>query len=88
MNVSQEHEFSDTSGHAQRKRLLEWLQVAPIDTLTARSELNVMHPAARIQELRAQGHNIITHRAASYDEKGFRHSNCAVYYLSPSREAA
>ena len=43
----------DSSGHAQRKRLLDHMhQHGFITTITARSDLDVMHPAARIQELR------------------------------------
>lgn len=38
--------------YAQRKRLLERLQVSPLDTLQARIELDILHPAARIMELR------------------------------------
>jgi hypothetical protein len=85
---SRKTDLGDMSGPAQRLRLLERLQAGPVDTLTARQELNVMHPAARIQELRELGYNIITHRAPLYDEKGFRHSSCAIYYLSTNREAA
>ena len=44
--------IDDISASSQRVRLLERLQLGPIDTITARVELNVLHPAARIQELR------------------------------------
>lgn len=40
---------------AQRKRILDYLHTQPLDTLTARKELDVMHPAARVMELRKQG---------------------------------
>jgi len=50
-----------TDAASQRKRVLEWLQSSPLTTLQARLELDVFHPAARVQELREQGHNIVTH---------------------------
>lgn len=45
---------------AQRKRILEFLRVRPLDTLTARKVLDVMHPAARVMELRKRGWEIQT----------------------------
>ena len=50
-----------TDTNSQRQRLLTWLLTGPISTLQARKELDIFHPAARIQELRDQGHKIITH---------------------------
>ena len=55
-----EHKFSTDSNH-QRAVLLAWLQTATITTLQARQELDIFHPAARIQELRGLGHKIDTH---------------------------
>jgi len=46
---------------SQRNRILERLKIKPLTTFQARSELDVMHPAARVQELKAQGNNICTH---------------------------
>lgn len=45
---------------AQRKRILAYLHTKPLDTLSARKELDVMHPAARVMELRNQGIEIKT----------------------------
>ncbi|WP_235590292.1 helix-turn-helix domain-containing protein [Nitrosomonas ureae] len=45
---------------AQRKRILAYLHTKPLDTLDARKELDVMHPAARVMELRNQGIGIKT----------------------------
>ena len=39
------------SAVAQRKRILDFLHIQPLDTLTARKELDIMHPAARVMEL-------------------------------------
>jgi len=55
---------------SQRNRILEWLKSGPLTTLQARSELDVMHPSARIMELKAQGHNIHTHRESVDSGKG------------------
>ncbi len=50
--------FNSTA--AQRNRILDFLRVRPLDTLTARKELDVMHPAARVMELRKRGFRIKT----------------------------
>ena len=46
------------SSQAQRQRILDYLQHHPLDTLTARQELDVMHPGGRVEELRRRGHDI------------------------------
>jgi hypothetical protein len=51
---------NSNSAHAQRQRLLERLKISPIDTVTARQELDILCPAARVLELRKRGHNIET----------------------------
>ena len=73
--------IDDTSASSQRVRLLERLQLGPVDTITARTELNVLHPAARVQELREAGHHIVTHRSRLEDAQGPSHAGVAVYYL-------
>jgi len=66
-----------TSTASQCARLLAYLQISSITTLQARSELDIMHPAQRVKELKDDGHNIVTcwttgwtgkaaHRIASY----------------------
>lgn len=68
---------SSNRSASQRTRILDYLRTKPLTTLAARSELDIMHPAARVQELKESGHNIITywktinteqgkHRVASY----------------------
>lgn len=73
--------IDDISASSQRVRLLERLQLGPVDTITARVELNVLHPAARIQELRESGHPIFTHRQTIHDDQGRPHRGCAVYVM-------
>ena len=65
---------------AQRRRLLHELERRPISTLQARTELDIFHPAARVQELRELGYKIHTHRRTIETDKG-RHSKVAEYVL-------
>ncbi len=56
MNAS---DYSNTAA-SQRRRIIEFLHIRPLDTLTARKELDIMHPAARVMELRNRGEKIKT----------------------------
>ncbi len=44
----------------QRNRILTRLGQGPLTTLEARQQLDILHPAARVMELRNRGHNIET----------------------------
>jgi hypothetical protein len=72
---------NDTSLGAQRQRLLSHLRHDSIDTITARRELNIMHPAMRVKELREAGHNIATIRVDRHDTEGRKHRQVALYVL-------
>ena len=72
----------DNSSQSQRLRLLESLKVAPVDTITARRELDVMHPAARFQELKQRGNLIDTVRVGRASDCGKVH-RVALYVLLP-----
>lgn len=76
----------NTSSSAQRARLLARLQLGPVDTLTARSELNILMPAARIKELKERGHPIRAQRINMTDEQGRTHHGIALYYLTQTGE--
>ena len=76
--------LNNTSADAQRTRLLTRLQAGPADTITARSALNIMMPAARVKELRDRGHDIRRHLITLTDEQGRPHHGIALYYLSTS----
>lgn len=78
----------NTSANAQRARLLERLRHGPIDTITARRELNTLMPAARIKELRDEGHRIITARITLVDEDGRTHHGIALYALVTDQAGA
>jgi hypothetical protein len=67
----------------QRAALLQWLQAHErITTLQARNELGIMHPAARIQELREAGHNIATYWQWGTDATGRQHKQGLYVLLS------
>jgi hypothetical protein len=51
---------NSNSAQAQRQRLLERLRIDSVDTLTARCDLDILHPAARAMELRKRGYQIKT----------------------------
>ncbi len=74
--------LDNTTTEAQRKRLLEWLtDNGSVNTMFARDQLNLMMPAARIKELREQGHQIRTERVIINDRDGRPHSRVACYVL-------
>ena len=70
------------SAHAQRQRLLERLKISPIDTVTARHELDILCPAARVLELRRRGHEIETVWIERQTDCGKVH-RVALYVLKP-----
>ncbi|VVM99083.1 helix-turn-helix domain-containing protein [Pseudomonas fluorescens] len=83
--------LDNTSGSAQRRRLLDWMRSnGPIDTMAARRDLNILMPAARIKELKDQGYTFHTQRVTITDEQGRAHSSIALYTLigEPTRRAA
>lgn len=72
----QHSHFNDV--YSQRQAILDWLHHSPLTTLEARSELGIMPPAARVQELREQGFNIVTHRTIAADGKRTHRVACYV----------
>ncbi|GGC73322.1 helix-turn-helix domain-containing protein [Marinobacter halophilus] len=69
------------SAAAQRARILDYLQNhRALTTLQARHLLNVMHPAARVMELRDGGYKIITKWRKDADSEGRLH-RVAEYVL-------
>jgi hypothetical protein len=77
----QPQSITDTSTAAQRMRLLAHLRHAAISTIDARRDLNIMMPAARVKELREEGHRIVTVRISRADTEGRQHHNVALYTL-------
>ena len=86
MNL-QTAEHENNSAYIQRARIHEALRRRSLTTLEARRELDVMHPAARVMELRKQGYEINTiwtvdltaegnpHRVAKYLLRGERRNS-------------
>ena len=73
---------------AQRARIRSWLRKhRRLTTLEARSLLDVMHPAARIQELRKEGVNIVTHWRTDTTPEGRPH-RVAEYVLRTRKSPA
>ena len=72
----------NTSANAQCSRLLERLQLDPTDTLTARRELNILMPTARIKELKERGHCTHAPRISLTGDQGRPHNDIALYYLT------
>ena len=70
------------SAQDQRKRLLDYLRTyGAVDTITARRELDILMPAARLHELRHRfGHHIDTVRTKQPTECGKLHT-VAKYVL-------
>lgn len=75
--------YADLSAAAQRARLLDALRCAPVTTLEARRNLDVLHPAMRVCELRKDGYQIDTIRIQQETDGGVAH-NVAKYVLLPT----
>lgn len=78
----------DYSISQQQERTLQALREAPQSTFSLRSQFNIMHPGARIQELRDMGYRIDTIRQTSVDDYGRKHPAVAVYVLVEGRKCA
>lgn len=68
------------SASAQRSRLLAALIRGPVSTLKARREYDILHPAARVQELRDRGHLIDTVRIDDVTAEGNVHRVALYLY--------
>ena len=79
-NISQSNNNSN-SVEAQRDRILSYLRRgAGMSTIDARHLLDVLHPAARVMELRDHGFNIQTVWQRQETPEGGRH-RVALYFL-------
>lgn len=77
---------TNISAGEQQRRVLDALREAPQSTFDLRSRYNVMHPGARIQELREMGYDIDTIRQARIDDYGRKHPGVALYVLLGERK--
>lgn len=71
---------NDNSASAQRSRLLAALHKGPVSTLKARREYDILHPAARVLELRARGHLIDTVPTDDFTSEGKPHRVALYLY--------
>lgn len=71
----------NTSAGNQRAITLLAIYDSPKSTIELRHDFGIMHPAARIQELRDMGHQIITLRINEMTPDGIRHKAVAKYIL-------
>ena len=78
-NTSNEY---DNSISTQCTRVLKWLQNGEqLSTFELRIR-GIMHPGGRINDLRNQGHRIITHRTWERDNNGIEHLFAKYILLS------
>jgi glucose-6-phosphate-specific signal transduction histidine kinase len=80
MSAASETAEHPNSADAQRRRLLERLRAGAVSTIQARRELDILHPAARVMELRKRGFEIETREAIEATQEGQRH-RVALYVL-------
>ena len=66
--------YADLSADAQRRRLLDALRCGNVSTLEARCNLDILHPAMRVRELRLDGFDIQTVRISADTGFGVKHS--------------
>lgn len=71
----------DTSTENQQSIVLSALRESPKTTIELRHDYGVMTPAARVKELRENGHRIDTVRITSFTPDGLKHSKVAKYVL-------
>ena len=77
---------NDTSSQNQRAIVLSALREDAQTTISLRHHFGVMHPAARVQELRDRGYRIDAVRVASITPDGVRHHAVARYVLATSSD--
>ena len=76
---------NDNSASAQRARLLAALIKGPVSTLAARKYHDILHPAARVQELRNRGHLIDTVWTDDVTAEGNVHRVALYLYRGKAR---
>lgn len=74
---------NDNSANSQRAKILAWFRMCnTLTTLQARQLLDVMHPAARVQELKGLGCKIDTVWTTDTTPEGMAH-RVAKYVYQP-----
>ncbi|MBL8451794.1 MAG: hypothetical protein JNK97_03540 [Zoogloea sp.] len=80
MTTQNQFEPGETGKARQRFVIYTELLKGAVSTVFARETLGIMSPAARIMELRRQGHKIVTRAGRVVDAAGVSHRS-AVYVL-------
>ncbi|MFT4063359.1 helix-turn-helix domain-containing protein [Paraburkholderia sp.] len=71
---------------AQRSRILDFLRrYGSLSTLDVRHMIDVMHPAARVMELRRCGHEIVTVWSNEMTPEGGEHRVARYHLMSEAR---
>ena len=78
--------LNDTSLANQQAIVLSALQKECQHTSSLRNAYGVMHPAARIKELKERGYRIDTVRISVITPDGVKHRSVAKYFLIPGIE--
>ena len=73
---------ADLSADAQRRRLLDALRCNSISTLETRHNLDILHPAMRVRELRLDGYAIQTVRVGADTGFGVNHSVARYVHMA------
>jgi len=80
----------DMPSHVQRARIrtaLEQAGTQGMSTIELREQVDILHPAGRVQELRELGYRIDTVWTVTTNAQGNPH-RCARYVLQSTKEAA
>ena len=80
MTTQNQFEPGETGRARQRFVIYTDLRKGPVSTIYAREVLGIMSPAARVMELRRQGHAIVTRAGHVVDAAGVSHRS-AIYEL-------
>lgn len=82
LDYKRKTKFTDNSLHNQRLKLLDWLfERTCITTAQARDNLDIMHPAGRIKELKRAGYLIVTIWVSWISDHNIKH-RIARYVLT------
>jgi len=79
MDHANKKNLSQDAGSQRARLMAEFMTGRSVSTIRARDELGVMHPAARVGELKAEGHIIDTVLGVVRDKYGREHERVATY---------
>lgn len=85
--INQNHKGNDAETQANRS-LEAFRLFTSLTTQDLRQELDIMHPAGRVKELRGRGFNIQTHWENYPTTCGKKHRMARYVYLGRQQEAA